>query len=156
MCKDGKKYGPQDLVLVSFNAMLCLDANLWEITDISSALIFYALIVYYGIVIGYQFRDDGLFLELFIHLIDFNQKYCNPAYNSKSINKECTLQHSEIKIRLTPVYEGPSSETHNPVLAPLFHYIPGVRNLEVYKVCHSVTSWSRSCYHTSYERGLPL
>ena len=33
-------------------------------------------------------------------------------------------------------------------------YVRGLVNLDVYEVCHSVTSWSRSCYYTSYERGL--
>ena len=33
-------------------------------------------------------------------------------------------------------------------------YLRGEKHLKGYEVCHSVTCWSRSCYHTSYERGL--
>ena len=39
----------------------------------------------------------------------------------------------------------------------LERYVRGERNLEVYKVCHSATSCSRSCYYTAYgSYGNPL
>ena len=36
-------------------------------------------------------------------------------------------------------------------------HIRGALHLDVYEVCHSVTSWSRSCYYTPYgSYGNPL